>query len=314
MGGPGLSRGLRIVLFGDAAWAAESLRRLHRAGHVVAGVFLRVRPTDGTLQDAAGALGVPTFQPARINDPGTVEVLRSLRPELGVSVSYDQIFGRASLDVAPLGVLNYHAGKLPFYRGRNVINWALINGERELGLTAHFVDEGIDTGDIVLQRTLPIGWCDTYADVLQRAVRHLPELVEETVDMAAQGRLERHPQPAWGTYFAARRPGDEWLDWSDSSVNLHNKVRAITRPGPGARTRLGGQELVVWRAYCDPAWPRYLAVPGEVVGRQGEDGVLVKTGDSVLLVREVQLPGAEAAVPRWTIGTRLGKAGDDDGR
>jgi methionyl-tRNA formyltransferase len=313
MGGLLLSRNLRIALFGDAAWAAESLRRLHGAGHDVVGVFLRTRPTDGSLRHAADELGIPTFEPARINDPAEVERLRALKPDLGVSVSYDQIFRRPVLEAPPLGMLNFHAGKLPFYRGRNVINWALINGERELGLTAHFVDDGIDTGDIVLQRTVPIGWCDTYADVLDRAVTHLPPLVEEAVALAAEGELERHPQPAWGTYFAARRPGDEWLDWTDTGVNLHNKVRAITRPGPGARTRLDGQEIIVWRAYCDPAWPRYLATPGEVVGRRGHEGVLVKTGDSVLLVHEVQLPGAAPAVPAWPIGTRLGQRGDGRG-
>jgi methionyl-tRNA formyltransferase len=196
---------------------------------------------------------------------------------------------------------------LPFYRGRNVINWAIINGEQEIGITSHYVDQGIDTGDIIIQRTLPISWTDTYGDVLGRVVDALPGLVVETVNAIAAGTAGRRPQAHLpGTYFGGREEGDEWLDWSDTSVNLHNKVRAITRPGPGARTVLGNKSVIVWRAYCDPAWPRYIAVPGQVVGRQGENGVLVKTGDSTLLIQEVQVDGEEPAVPRWRIGTRLG--------
>jgi methionyl-tRNA formyltransferase len=194
---------------------------------------------------------------------------------------------------------------LPFYRGRNVINWALINGEQEIGVTAHFVDAGIDTGDILLQHRLPVGWTDTYGDLLCRVVQIMPDLVEETVRRIAGKSYTRHRQPEVGTYFGARGEGDEWLDWRETSVDLHNKVRAIARPGPGARTWLDVETVQVWRAYCDPAWPKYRATPGQVVGRT-EAGVLVKTGDSVLLLTEVQLPGRAAAPPSWPIGTRLG--------
>jgi len=95
-----------------------------------------------------------------------------------------------------LGCLNFHAGKLPFYRGRNVINWAIINGEREIGITAHFMDEGIDTGDILLQRTEPIGWTDTYGDVLARVVAAIPPLVEESVELVASADYQVQHQAA----------------------------------------------------------------------------------------------------------------------
>lgn len=300
-----MSRALRIAWFGDGPWAAEALRRVHRAGHEVVSVYARRMPSDSSLEAAAQALGLPVCRPARANDEGTITRLRGLSPDLGISVSYDQILRRSMLEIPPLGILNFHAGKLPLYRGRNVINWALINGEHEIGLTAHYMDEGIDTGDIVLQRTLPVAWTDAYDVVLRRVVEQLPALVDEAVDLVATGRATRTPQSGWGTYFAARRPGDEWLAWSDTSVNLHNKIRAISRPAPGARTMLECEEVVVWSAYCDPAWPRYLATPGEVVGRLPDAGVLVKTGDSVLLLKEVQGQDGQCAVPTWPIGTRL---------
>ena len=297
---------MRILLFGDGEWATASLHRLMAAGVEIIGVVMRRRPTDSAFSAAASALGVPVLRPERVNDAEFVRTVGELRPHLNLSVSYDQIIRRPLLDSAPLGFVNYHAGKLPQYRGRNVINWAIINDETEIGVTAHYVDEGIDTGDIILQRTVPIGWTDTYLDVLRNVVRVLPELVVETVGLIRAERAPRHPQPRRGTYFSARREGDEWLDWADSSRFLYNKVRAISQPGPGARTWLGREVVTVWRAAYDPAWPRYRATPGEVVGGVEGEGVIVKTGDSTLLVKEVQLAGGPPQSPRWPIGTRLG--------
>jgi methionyl-tRNA formyltransferase len=301
-----MTRALRILLFGDGAWATNSLLALRETEHCLLGVVLRARPSDARLVDVARSLGLPLYHPRNANSPEFLAAIASLQPDLNLSISYDRIARSLLLTSAPLGFVNFHAGMLPFYRGRNVINWAIINGEQEIGLTSHYADEGIDTGDIILHRTLPIGWTDTYGDVLERVVQNFPALVLETVDLIAAGRAERRPQAHLiGTYFGGREEGDEWLDWSDSSVNLHNKVRAITRPGPGARSILGDTTVVIWRAYCDPAWPKYVATPGQVVGRH-QDGVLVKTGDSTLLVKEVQIDGGEPMMPMWRIGTRLG--------
>jgi methionyl-tRNA formyltransferase len=298
---------MRILFFGDGAWAAKSLRRLAGPPWEVASVVVREKPSDGTLTDAASERGLPILQPQDANAPEFLETVRFLRPDLNVSVSYDQIVRRPLLNSAPFGFVNFHAGKLPNYRGRNVLNWALINGETEIGLTAHYMDEGIDTGDIILQRTLPIGWTDTYGDVLSRVVDAFPDLVSDALALIERGAVERRPQAHLpGTYFAGRGPGDEWLDWADTSRNLHNKVRAISRPGPGARTRLGERTVVIWRAFWDPSWPSYLATPGQVVGRDPDEGVFVKTGDSTLLVKEVEEISAVVGRPRWPIGTRLG--------
>jgi methionyl-tRNA formyltransferase len=303
--GSGVSRPLRIALFGDGAWAAASAERLQDGPHRVVCLVGRRRPTDGSLAAAAATMGVPLWCPDRVDAPETLEILRTYAPDLALSIAYDQIFRRPLLESLPLGCVNFHAGKLPFYRGRNVINWAIINGERELGVTAHLVDEGIDSGDIVLQRTLPIAWTDTYGDVLCRVVQVMPDLVEETVRLLARGECPRTPQVGPGTYFGGRRDGDEWLDWTESSSRLHNKVRAISRPGPGARTLLDRAVVTIWRAHFDPSWPMYLATPGQVVGRSSA-GVVVKTGDSTLLVQEVQLGSGTPQVPDWPIGTRLG--------
>ncbi|NER87931.1 methionyl-tRNA formyltransferase [Moorena sp. SIO3A2] len=298
---------MRLLFFGDGSWATQSLRRLAQEDWELLGVVTRLKPSDPALLESAQALGLPIFQPKKVNGPEFVAKVATLRPDLNLSVSYDQILRRPILESAPQGFINFHAGKLPFYRGRNVLNWALINGEKEIGLTAHYVNEGIDTGDIILQRTLPIYWTDGYGDLLERVVAAFPDLVANTVSLIANGEVERQPQShLLGTYFSKRQNGDEWLDWSDSSHNLYNKIRGITHPGPGARTVLDGQMVIVWRAFYDPAWPTYIATPGQVVGSRPHEGIVVKTGDSTLLIQEVQLKPREPCIPNWPIGKRLG--------
>lgn len=299
---------MKILYFGDADWGANALRELARRGFDLVGVVLRVRPTDGSLETAACDLGVPIFQPRRCNDSEFFDVIRKLSPDVNLSVSYDQILRRPILETAPLGFVNFHAGKLPWYRGRSVINWAIINGETEIGLTGHFVDEGIDTGDIILQRTFPVGWTDSYGEVMERMIEAFPQLVIDTVELLASGDFERRPQAHLpGSYFPRRGPGDEWIDWSDTSRNIYNKIRGIAAPGPGARTLLDGRPVILWRADYDPSWPKYLATPGQVVGVE-PTGVRVKAGDSTLVLTRIELPddGQGPRLPRFRIGTRFG--------
>lgn len=298
-------RPVRVLLLGDGVWATRTLAALGHSPHAVVGVLLRAAPSDDSLGALADQLRIPLLQPASVNAPDAVLAIRALRPDLLLSIAYNQILRAPVRAVAPLGALNIHAGKLPWYRGRNVINWAIINGEHEIGVTAHFMDDGIDTGDIVLQRTLPIEWRDTYGDVLQRVITAVPGLVLEALDLIAAGSPPRRPQRHLpGSYFGGRGDGDEWLDWTESSVTLHNKIRAITHPGPGARTELRGQRVTIWQAFFDPAWPRYVATPGQVTGRDA-DGVFVKTGDATIRVERVALNDGPEVVPPWPVGTRL---------
>lgn len=300
---------MRILYFGDASWGAQALELLHDRGHDLVGVVQRTRPTDDELAGMARKLGLPLFQPLKCNSSEFLTVIRELAPDLNLSVSYDQILRRAIIDSAPLGFVNFHAGMLPWYRGRSVINWAIINGESEIGLTGHFVDEGIDTGDIILQRSFPIAWTDTYKEVLEQMVGAFPGLVADTVDLLALGDYERRPQAHLpGSYFPRRGPGDEWLDWHDGSRNLYNKIRALAAPAPGARTLFGKRQLIIWRARFDPDWPCYIATPGQVVGIEIDGSVRVKTGDSTIVLEQLAVgePQAGESPPKLRIGDRLG--------
>lgn len=297
---------MRILFYGDAAWAANTLHLLVEKGHEVAGVVLRVNPSDELLAVAATELGLTIMQPQQVNAPEFVQKVQALAPEMNLSVSYNQILRAPILATAPKGFINLHAGKLPYYRGCSVVNWALINGEPEIGLTVHFVDEGVDTGDIIVQKILPLDWTDDYAQAMDKVVAQVPHVVTEAMDLLVSGNFQVHRQTLEeGTYFPRRGPGDEWVDWNAASAVIHNHIRAISRPAPGARAFCRGEEIIIWKAFFDPAWPIYQANPGQVVGVRPGRGVMVKTGDSHILVQEIQRPGQPPSIPRWSVGTRL---------
>ena len=297
---------MRIILFGDGRWATNSMSRLINEGREIVGIVARNTPSENEFIESALKLRVPISQPKTVNSPRSIRWISDLKPDLCLSIAYNQILKQPVIGIPDKGFINFHAGKLPNYRGRNVINWAIINGEAEIGITAHYIDEGIDTGDIILQYCLPIGWSDTYGDVISKVVEFIPDLVSETVARAESGQVQRTPQShLLGTYFGGRGQSDEWINWNDTSVNLHNKIRAITDPGPGATTSIGGNKIIVWRAHYETTWPRYIATPGQIVGQYPGRGVIAKTGDSTLLILSVQSEGNSPIVPVWPIGTRL---------
>ena len=162
------------------------------------------------------------------------------------------------------------------------------------------MDEGIDSGAILMQRVVPIAWTDTYAEVLRNVVGVMPGLVADTVRGLELGALIAEPQPPGARACTTADGSRATSGWTGvtRSRDLYNKVRGITRPGPGARTLLLDQPVVIWRAEYDPSWPRYRATAGEVVGRCASGAVVVKTGDSTLLVHEAQTGGQPAGRSR----------------
>ena len=293
-----------FILFGDGEWAALALSRLIADGHSAVAVVLRSAPSNELLSTAAKDKGIRILQPDGPSSPEFVETVARLAPDLCISFAYDRIIRKPLRQVPRLGFINCHAGALPEYRGRNVINWALINGEKRLGLTVHHIDSGIDTGDIIVQELLDIGWQDDYGSLLRRVTGGFPDLLSRAVSELASGTAERTPQDqSAGTYFPGRQPGDEWIDWADTSTDIYNFVRAITRPAPGARVRLSEREIIVWKARFEPTWPKYRAIPGAVVGLGPSGNPVVKTGDSTIELIEWEV--VSGACKRIRIGDRF---------
>lgn len=306
---------MRIGYFGDGVWAQRAFARLiDDPRYTIAFVAVRASRPDTTLVELAQAKGIPVLRPATVNAPESLAEIAAFAAELHVSMSYDQILREAVLAVPPRGTLNCHAGALPFYRGRNPLTWALINGETEFGVTVHWVDLGIDTGDIVRQIKVPISATDTYATLLGAAETLCADTLIEAISDVYHGTDKRIMQSTIdpvGLYCCRRRPGDEEVDWTSGSVALERFVRALVPPGPGARTIWKDGSYAILAAELIPGARSYVGAPGEVIGRDSS-GILVKTGDSLIRITRWAPVGTDgtlgaALVPAATRGSRLGR-------
>lgn len=303
---------MRLGYFADGPWAHRALDAILREGQFhVAFIVLRYANPDPLLRAAAERLGCPCHVVPNVNDPVFIKSLSLAEADLMVSMSFDQILKEGLLRAAPLGFINCHAGALPFYRGRNVLNWALINGEPRVGITVHHVDGGIDTGDIIQQDFIDVGPDEDYADLLEKAFKHCPITLMTALRALRDGTSTRTPQAAihpTGSYFPRRVEGDEWIDWSWPSARIHNFVRAIAPPGPGARAVLRGVSVAILKTHLVPNAPAYIATPGTVVGRQAEE-IWVKSGDSFLAVERLMQINDDGSFNRDTklpaLGTRF---------
>jgi methionyl-tRNA formyltransferase len=302
----------KIGFFADGPWSHRALERIiEKKTADVAFMVARYPIPDPILREWSARLGIPFFV---VEDVNTVEFRNEIRgkSDLNVSLSFNQILKREIIELAPLGFINCHAGALPFYRGRNILNWAIINGETRFGVTIHYVDEGIDTGDIIVQDFVSIESDDDYGSVLEKAFSQCAVSLEKAIANVRDGNVERRPQSeihSVGFYCGGRRAGDEWIDWSWTSERIHNFVRGIAPPAPGARTRLGQKELGILQTQLIDGAPDYLGTAGEVVGRT-DAGSIVKTGDAVILVSEIAdcdgLAFSGVRRARFRIGVRLG--------
>lgn len=304
---------MKIGFFGDGPWAQRALPLIHELpGVETEFVAARFAAPDSSLREQAESLGIPFLAHRDVNAHEFLATLDSYGLDLLVSMSFDQIFGAGALEATPLGIINCHAGALPFYRGRNPLNWALINGENRFGVTVHHVDSGIDTGDIILQRFADIAVDDTYRTVLEKAYTLCADTLCDALRAMADGTATRIPQSSIdpvGFYCGRRRPGDEWIDWSWGSSRVHDFVRAISSPGPCARARTGDRIIALVQSELIEDAPAYIGTPGEIVGRDAA-GVIVKTGDStvrLVAVAELKDDGTKGKTmtPRFAIGTRF---------
>ena len=286
-----MQRILHLGYFADGPWGHRAFDKIVADDSLIIDfVMVRYDSQDSVLIAKANEHGIPLLLSSNINAPDFVEKLQKIASDLFVSMSFNQIFHREVLSVPRLGTINCHAGKLPYYRGRNILNWALINDEPNFGITVHYVDEGIDTGDIILQDDYPITDADDYGTLLEKAYTGCPDILYRAIKAIQSGKAERQPQAELaeaGLYCGMRRAGDEVIDWRQSSREIFNFVRAVTHPAPGATTFHDGEKITIWRVEEVPGAPCYKGIPGQVLVKD-EGKLLIKTGDSYINVLDYE--------------------------
>ena len=293
----------KIGYFADGPWSHEAFKLLAN-DETLEIVFIvpRSNTKDSSLKEFAEEYGIDYLFPAKIRTEDFYEKAKSYNCDLFVSMSFNQIFREPLISLPRFDTINCHAGKLPFYRGRNIINWALINDETEFGITVHFVDEGIDTGDIIMQRTYPISDQDDYNSILNIAYVECAKILYDTVKSLQVGNFQRinqatiHPV---GFYCGRRSEGDEIINWAQTSREIFNFIRALCFPGPRATTYISDEPIYINKARMIENAPKYINTPGQLL-RKTQDGFIVKTKDSFIEILEIE-SGAKLRV-----GDKLG--------
>jgi methionyl-tRNA formyltransferase len=292
---------MRVAMFGYQTWGYRTLQALFDAGHEVALVVTHPasdhayeRIWDDSVAELAEKHGVPVLLRRRPDDPELLGALRDAAPDLAVANNWRTWLPPEIFRLPTHGTLNIHDSLLPAYAGFSPLIWALLNGERQVGVTAHRMDDTLDAGDVLLQRAVPVGPKDTATDLFHRTVELIGPVVRESLDLIASGRAEWLPQDRTrATFFHKRSEEDSRIDWTWPADAIERLVRAQSDPYPNAFTHHRGQRLRIVAASVSEG--RYGGTPGRVFIREG-DGIVVVAGGAEartgrgrgLLVRRVR--------------------------
>ena len=284
----------RVLVFAYHDLGAACLRVLLQQGaHLVGVVTHEDDPGERIWFESVAAVasrhGLSVFMPEDPNAPAFIARVAALAPDLLFSFYYRRLLGPALLALPRLGAVNLHGSLLPKYRGRAPLNWVLVHGETETGVTLHFMDDRADHGDIIAQRAVPIAIEDTALTLWRKLVAAGEALLAEAYPLLAEGRAPHQPQDhAAATIMRRRTPADGCIDWSGSAWQIYNLIRAVTHPFPGAFTFLGERRVFVWQAR--PPVGRRAGAPGQILGL-GTEGLEVGTGAGGLELLRLQEAG-----------------------
>jgi len=291
---------MRVLAFAYHNIGYECLKALIQSNEEIVGVVTHEDDPDEeiwfqSVAELARTNGLSVFTPDNPNAAEFINLLRGLNPELILSFYYRKLLSKEILRIPRLGGLNLHGSLLPKYRGRAPVNWVLVNGEKETGVTLHYMVERADAGDIVAQRTVPIDLDDTALSLYGKLTNAAVELLKETYPLLKVGKAPRIPQdPRLASKFGARGPKDGRINWESSALSVYNLIRAVTHPYPGAFTLLDGKKLYLWKAVLNSqSSSAKKGIPGRVEAIEQGRGVIISTGEGNLLITRMQYEGSE---------------------
>ncbi|NLW24643.1 MAG: methionyl-tRNA formyltransferase [Clostridia bacterium] len=303
---------MRIVFMGTPTFAVNSLEQLTQAGHEIIAVITQPDRPKGRgkklspppVKEKALELGLKVLQPEKVKDSIFIEKLQQLNPQVIVVVAFGQILPKAILDLPEYGCINVHASLLPRYRGPAPIHWAIINGETESGVTTMLMDEGLDTGDMLLKARVLIDQNMTTGELHDRLAILGGQVLVETLEKLEKNLLKPEPQNhELATYAPLLTKEHEKIDWKKSAVSVHNLVRGMN-PWPGAYTFIEDRRIKIKETRLKDKLDLQ-GQPGEVLAITSE-GLWVQTGDKPLLITKVQPSGKnEMSVNDFVNGYRI---------
>ena len=301
---------MRIVFMGTPEFAVASLKRLVEDGHEICGVFTQpdkpknrgMKLVFPPVKEFALSQGLPVFQPESMKEESAVELLRSLKPELSVVAAYGQILPEEALQVPTLGSINVHASLLPRYRGAAPINWAILNGETETGVTIMHMAKKLDAGDIVTVRRTPIDPNEDAETLFARLAELGAQLLSETIPLIESGAATRTPQDeAQSTYAPMLSRALSPIDWKKPSRVILDQIRGLV-PWPVASTVLDGKTLKIYQAQPCKATSE---LPGMMRAVKGGIEAACGDGQSILITFLQPEGGKRMSASAYLNGRRI---------
>lgn len=287
---------MRIVFMGTPDFAVPTLKALVENGYEVVGVFTQPDRPKGRgnkvvaspVKEYAVSQNIPVFQPERIKRDG-VEDLKALKPDLCVTAAFGQILSQEILDIPTHGTFNVHASLLPKHRGSAPIAWAIMQGDKEAGVTTMVTFRGIDNGDMLLKAATPIQTGETTAELTERLSHIGADLLIETVKQLEAGTLVRTPQnEAEMTYDPMLTKEMGIIDWTMTAQEIVNRVHGLN-PWPGCSTAMAGGRLKILRAATTVG----SGAPGEIIMADPKAGLVIAAGEGAVSVLQLQAPGGK---------------------
>ncbi|MBE5967472.1 MAG: methionyl-tRNA formyltransferase [Lachnospiraceae bacterium] len=309
---------MKILFMGTPDFAAGILEKLIESGHEIIGVVTQPDKQKGRgkalafppVKETALENQITVYQPVKVKDPDFIQLVREMAPEVIVVAAFGQILPKSFLDIPEYGCINVHASLLPKYRGSAPIQYSIMDGEEETGVTIMHMDVGIDTGDMILQAKIPISPEETGGSLHDKLAVLGAALLLEALEKIASGTAPRTPQDdTKATYVKMLSKEMGNIDFTKSAIQIERLIRGLN-PWPSAYTYLDGKTLKLWKAAVTKTAKK--AEPGEVL-EVCKDAIVVMTGQDALVIQELQLEGkkrmpADAFLRGYTVtpGMRLG--------
>lgn len=304
----------RVVFMGTPEFAVPSLKALVKGGFDIVGVFTQPdRPVGRGHKLAACPVkqcalenNLPVFQFEKVKTPEGVAQLKALEPDVLVTAAFGQILTRELLDIPKRGTVNVHASLLPGYRGSAPINWCILNGEKEAGVTIMLTDAGIDTGDMLQAKSVEIGELETAGELTARLSELGAELLSETLPDYLEGKIEPQKQdPEKASYQPMLDKSMGEIDWTKPANVIACQIRGLN-PWPCAYTDMEGGRLKIYLGkaveYDEDA------APGTVIVSGAKEGLVVRCGEGALEILEMQAPnGKRMAAKAYLMGKKIEK-------
>lgn len=282
---------MNILFMGGHELGAKTLEHLINNKVNVVGVVVSKNANDWYrgVDEVANKFNLELYEEENINDQNFSNKIKPLNLDLIMCVNFDQILKKDIINLPTIGCINTHASLLPKYRGRAPLNWAMINGEQYSGVTVHFIDEGVDTGDIILQEKIKIDEDDYISDLLNKVKNIYPKIVLNAIRALESNNINLiKPDLSKGFYVNKRSKDDGKIDFSKPSKDTINFIKAISKPYPGAFLYHNNKKIIIWRARLDyNISPQYESLDiGTVVFNNSN--LLIKLKDSMLIVTDYE--------------------------